>query len=169
MNNGREMANEQNLVPMNKQPPEVRKELGSKGGKNSGKIRREKRAMYEILNAMINQPIAANQKKAREALKKLGINSADATNGALINLQLINLALSGQVDAKVKLRAIELIHRFVDGQKIDVTTNGKDVTKIQSEPLQLHIVTSTNEYKKILEEINKEKEYKNSDFGENKD
>lgn len=163
------MANEQNLVPMNKQPPEVRKELGSKGGKNSGKIRREKRAMYEILNAMINQPIAANQKKAREALKKLGINSADATNGALINLQLINLALSGQVDAKVKLRAIELIHRFVDGQKIDVTTNGKDVTKIQSEPLQLHIVTSTNEYKKILEEINKEKEYKNSDFGENED
>lgn len=163
------MANEQNLVPMNKQPPEVRKELGSKGGKNSGKIRREKRAMYEILNAMINQPIAANQRRAREALKKLGIDSEDATNGALINLQLINLALSGQVDAKVKLRAIELIHRFVDGQKIDVTTNGKDVTKIQSDPLQLHIVTSTNEYKKILEEINKEKEYKNSDFGENED
>lgn len=163
------MANEQNLVPMNKQPPEVRKELGSKGGKNSGKIRREKRAMYEILNAMINQPIAANQKRAREALKKLGIDSEDATNGALINLQLINLALSGQVDAKVKLRAIELIHRFVDGQKFDVTTNGKDVTKIQSDPLQLHIVTSTNEYKKILEEINKEKEYKNSDFGENED
>lgn len=163
------MANEQNLVPMNKQPPEVRKKLGSKGGKNSGKIRREKRAMYEILNAMINQPIAANQKKAREALKRLGIDSEDATNGALINLQLINLALSGQVDAKVKLRAIELIHRFVDGQKIDVTTNGKDVTKIQSDPLQLHIVTSTNEYKKILEEINKEKEYKNSDFGENED
>lgn len=163
------MANEQNLVPMNKQPPEVRKELGSKGGKNSGKIRREKRAMYEILNAMINQPIAANQKRAREALKKLGIDSEDATNGALINLQLINLALSGQVDAKVKLRAIELIHRFVDGQKIDVTTNGKDFTKIQSDPLQLHIVTSTNEYKKILEEINKEKEYKNSDFGENED
>lgn len=163
------MANEQNLVPMNKQPPEVRKELGSKGGKNSGKIRREKRAMYEILNAMINQPIAANQKKAREALKRLGIDSEDATNGALINLQLINLALSGQVDAKIKLRAIELIHRFVDGQKIDVTTNGKDVAKIQSDPLQLHIVTSTNEYKKILEEINKEKEYKNTDFGEIED
>ena len=95
--------------------------------------------MYEILNAMINQPIAANQKKAREALKKLGINSADATNGALINLQLINLALSGQVDAKVKLRAIELIHRFVDGQKLDVTTNGKDITR---EPLMVEIIDS---------------------------
>lgn len=143
------MANEQNLVPMNKQPPEVRKELGSKGGKNSGKIRREKRAMYEILNAMINQPIAANQKKAREALKKLGINSADATNGALINLQLINLALSGQVDAKVKLRAIELIHRFIDGQKFDVTTNGKDVVK---DPLIVQVIDNRNQVDDINDE-----------------
>jgi hypothetical protein len=136
------MANEQNLVPMNKQPPEVRKKLGSKGGKNSGKIRREKRAMYEILNAMINQPIAANQRRAREALKKLGIDSEDATNGALINLQLINLALSGQVDAKVKLRAIELIHRFIDGQKFDVTTNGKDVVK---DPLIVQVIDNRNQ------------------------
>lgn len=143
------MANEQNLVPMNKQPPEVRKELGSKGGKNSGKIRREKRAMYEILNAMINQPIAANQKRAREALKKLGIDSEDATNGALINLQLINLALSGQVDAKVKLRAIELIHRFIDGQKFDVTTNGKDVVK---DPLIVQVIDNRNQVDDINDE-----------------
>lgn len=143
------MANEQNLVPMNKQPPEVRKKLGSKGGKNSGKIRREKRAMYEILNAMINQPIAANQKRAREALKKLGIDSEDATNGALINLQLINLALSGQVDAKVKLRAIELIHRFIDGQKFDVTTNGKDVVK---DPLIVQVIDNRNQVDDINDE-----------------
>lgn len=134
---------------MNKQPPEVRKELGSKGGKNSGKIRREKRAMYEILNAMINQPIAANQKRAREALKKLGIDSEDATNGALINLQLINLALSGQVDAKVKLRAIELIHRFIDGQKFDVTTNGKDVVK---DPLIVQVIDNRNQVDDINDE-----------------
>lgn len=143
------MANEQNLVPMNKQPPEVRKKLGSKGGKNSGKIRREKRAMYEILNAMINQPIAANQRRAREALKKLGIDSEDATNGALINLQLINLALSGQVDAKVKLRAIELIHRFIDGQKFDVTTNGKDVVK---DPLIVQVIDNRNQVDDINDE-----------------
>lgn len=134
---------------MNKQPPEVRKKLGSKGGKNSGKIRREKRAMYEILNAMINQPIAANQKRAREALKKLGIDSEDATNGALINLQLINLALSGQVDAKVKLRAIELIHRFIDGQKFDVTTNGKDVVK---DPLIVQVIDNRNQVDDINDE-----------------
>lgn len=143
------MANKQNLIPMNKQPPEVRRKLGSKGGKNSGRKRREKRAMYEILDAMINQPIAANQKRAREALKKLGIDSEDATNGALINLQLINLALSGQVDAKVKLRAIELIHRFIDGQKFDVTTNGKDVVK---DPLIVQVIDNRNQVDDINDE-----------------
>lgn len=54
-------------------------------------------------------------------------------------------------------------------KSIDVTTNGKDIAKIQSDPLQLHIVTSTDEYKKILEEINKEREHKNADFGEIED
>ena len=105
--------------------------------------------MYEILNAMINQPIAANQRRAREALKKLGIDSEDATNGALINLQLINLALSGQVDAKVKLRAIELIHRFIDGQKFDVTTNGKDVVK---DPLIVQVIDNRNQVDDINDE-----------------
>ncbi len=160
---------EENLIPMNKQPPDVRKKLGSKGGRNSGKSRREKRAMADVLRMMIEQPIPANQRNAVQALKKLGISSADATNAALINLQLVNLALSSSVDNKTKLRAIELIHRFIDGQKVDVTTNGKDVAKIQSDPLQLHIVTSTDEYKKILEEVNKEKKHKNSDFGEIED
>lgn len=160
---------EQNLIPMNKQPPEVQRELSRKGGRNSGKSRREKRAMADVLRMMIEQPIPANQRNAVQALKKVGISSADATNAALINLQLVNLALSSSVDNKTKLRAIELIHRFIDGQKVDVTTNGKDVAKIQSDPLQLHIVTSTDEYKKILEEVNKERKHKNSDFGEIED
>lgn len=160
---------EQNLIPMNKQPPEVQRELSRKGGRNSGKSRREKRAMADVLRMMIEQPIPANQRNAVQALKKVGISSADATNAALINLQLVNLALSSSVDNKTKLRAIELIHRFIDGQKVDVTTNGKYVAKIQSDPLQLHIVTSTDEYKKILEEVNKERKHKNSDFGEIED
>ena len=103
---------EQNLIPMNKQPPEVQRELSRKGGRNSGKSRREKRAMADVLRMMIEQPIPANQRNAAQALKKLGISSADATNAALINLQLVNLALSSSVDNKTKLRAIELIHRY---------------------------------------------------------
>lgn len=125
---------------MNKQPPEVQRKLSRKGGRNSGKSRREKRAMADVLRMMIEQPIpAANQRKAVQALKKLGISSSDATNAALINLQLVNLALSSSVDNKTKLRAIGLIHRFIDGQKVDVTTNGKDVAK---EPLVVQVIDS---------------------------
>ncbi len=131
--------NDENLIPMNKQPPEVRKKLGSKGGKRSAKVRREKRAMADVLRMMIEQPIPSNQKKAREALEKLGITSKDATNAALINLQLVNLALSSSVEDRVKLKAIELIHRFLDGQKVDVTTNGKEVAK---EPLIVQVIDS---------------------------
>lgn len=136
---------EQNLIPMNKQPPEVQRELSRKGGRNSGKSRREKRAMADVLRMMIEQPIPANQRNAVQALKKLGISSADATNAALINLQLVNLALSNSVDNKTKLRAIELIHRFIDGQKVDVTTNGKDVAK---EPLVVQVIDSREQVDK---------------------
>lgn len=60
---------EQNLIPMNKQPPEVQRELSRKGGRNSGKSRREKRAMADVLRMMIEQPIPANQRNAVLALK----------------------------------------------------------------------------------------------------
>lgn len=165
----RDKQREGNLIPMSKQPPEIRKRLGSKGGLNSAKVRRERRAMADILCLMMNKPISKSYVAAKKALAQLGITNKDATNGALINLQLVNLALSNSVDNKTKLRAIELIHRFIDGQKLDVTTNGNDIAKNQSDPLQLHIVTSTDEYKRILEEVNKERKHKNSDIGEIED
>lgn len=130
---------EQNLIPMNKQPPEVRKAMGRKGGIASGRAKREKKAMSEILRMMIDQPIDKANATIVSALKKVGISSEEATNGALINLQLMNLALSSSVDEKTKLRAIEMIHRFIDGQKVDVTTNGKEVTH---EPLVIEVIDS---------------------------
>ncbi len=75
---------------MNKQPPKVQRELSRKGGRNSGKSRSEKCAMADVLRMMIEQPIPANQRNAVQALKKLGISSADATKNYsfLMNLHL---------------------------------------------------------------------------------
>lgn len=140
---------EQNLIPMNKQPPEVRKAMGRKGGIASGRAKREKKAMSEILRMMIDQPIDKANATIVSALKKVGISSEEATNGALINLQLMNLALSSSVDEKTKLRAIEMIHRFLDGQKVDVTTNGKEVTH---EPLVIEVIDSREQVIKDDEE-----------------
>ena len=128
-----------NLIPMNKQSPEMRREMGRKGGYASAKVRREKKAMAETLRMMIDQPVDTNNQAVIKALRKVGIKSEEATNAALINLQLMNLALSSSVDEKTKLKAIELIHKFIDGQKVDVTTNGKEMVK---RPLVIEVIDS---------------------------
>lgn len=128
-----------NLIPMSERSPDFRKASGRKGGLNSAKVKRERKAMSDILRLMIDQPVDKHNDGILNALKKIGITSEEATNGALINLQLINLALSSSVDEKTKLRAIELIHKFLDGQKVDVTTNGRDVVQ---KPFVIEVIDS---------------------------
>lgn len=138
---------------MNRQPPEIRRELGRKGGRNSAEAKKVRKAMADILNQMINQPLPLNQKKARDALRKMGFTADEATNGALINLQLLNLALGGNIDVRVKLKAIEMIHKFVDGQKIDITTNGKDVKR---EPIIVEVIDSSEQVDRDTDEEEQE-------------
>ena len=134
---------------MSKRSQEERKRLGSKGGKNSAEAKKVRKAMTDILNQMINQPLPLNQKKARDALRRMGFAADEATNGALINLQLLNLALGGNIDTRVKLKAIEMIHKFIDGQKIDITTNGKDM---QREPIVIEVIDSREQVDKETED-----------------
>ena len=138
---------------MSKRSQEERKRLGSKGGKNSAEAKKVRKAMADILNQMINQPLPLNQKKARDALRKMGFTADEATNGALINLQLLNLALGGNIDVRVKLKAIEMIHKFVDGQKIDITTNGKDVKR---EPIIVEVIDSSEQVDRDTDEEEQE-------------
>ena len=138
---------------MSKRSQEERKRLGSKGGKNSAEAKKVRKAMADILNQMINQPLPLNQKKARDALRKMGFTAEEATNGALINLQLLNLALGGNIDVRVKLKAIEMIHKFVDGQKIDITTNGKDVKR---EPIIVEVIDSSEQVDRDTDEEKQE-------------
>lgn len=138
---------------MSKRSQEERKRLGSKGGRNSAEAKKVRKAMADILNQMINQPLPLNQKKARDALRKMGFTADEATNGALINLQLLNLALGGNIDVRVKLKAIEMIHKFVDGQKIDITTNGKDVKR---EPIIVEVIDSSEQVDRETDEEEQE-------------
>ena len=143
------MPNAENLIPMNRQPPEVRKEMGKRGGLAKARNRRNRKAMSEILKGMLDLPIPKSQAKMRTALKRMGVNAEDASNLALVCLQLINLTMSQNSDAKTKLRAIELIHRFTEGDKLDITTNGKDVAH---EPLIVQVIDSREQVDKEEEE-----------------
>lgn len=154
------MANEQNLIPLNRLPPEKRKEIGRKGGLKKSENMKKRKAMRDIIKEMLDRPISRTQAKTRTALRKMGVSGDDATNLAAVCLQLFNLSMNSQVESKTKLRAIEMIHKIVDGDSIDITTNGKDITQ---EPLQVHVVTNSDEYRKILDEIKLEKERKDSE------
>ena len=59
-------------------------------------------------------------------------------------------------------KGLDVLDRIIDRaygkvQHIDLTTQGE---KIQQDPLQVHVVTSSEEYAKVLAEIQKEKQIK---------
>ena len=61
-------------------------------------------------------------------------------------------------------KGIDILERVVDRaygkiQRIDLTSKGE---QIKQDPLQVHIVTTTEEYNKVLAEIQKEKERKDA-------
>ncbi len=61
-------------------------------------------------------------------------------------------------------KGIDVLDRIVDRaygkiQRIDLTSKGE---QIKSDPLQVHFVNSTEEYRKVLAEIQKEKERKDA-------
>ena len=62
-------------------------------------------------------------------------------------------------------KGIDVLDRIVDRaygkiQRIDLTSKGE---QIKSDPLQVHIVTNSEEYNKVLAEIQKEKERKDAE------
>lgn len=63
-------------------------------------------------------------------------------------------------------KGIDILERIINRaygskQQIDITTNGKD---LQREPLQIHYVNNSEEYNKILSEIEEEKQKKDAAF-----
>lgn len=62
-------------------------------------------------------------------------------------------------------KGIDVLDRIVDRaygkiQRIDLTSKGE---QIKSDPLQVHVVTNSEEYNKVLAEIQKEKERKDAE------
>lgn len=89
--------NEQNLKPNSERTPSERKQLASKAGKASGKARREKRKMKQLLEIALS--LRVTNKKGETASKK-----------EVIAIQLVNRAASGD------LRAIDLLTKLIGEQ-----------------------------------------------------
>lgn len=89
--------NEQNLKPNSERTPSGRKQLASKAGKASGKARREKRTMKQLLEIALS--LMVTNKKGETASRK-----------EVIAIQLVNRAASGD------LKAIDLLTKLIGEQ-----------------------------------------------------
>jgi len=111
------MANEGNL----KTPSaDKARELGSKGGIASGKARREKKAMKDTLNILLNMPLKDGRASNIETIKSVAsLNGKNLSVQEAIALAQIQKALRGDT------RAAEFI-RDASGNKLaeNVNVNG---------------------------------------------
>lgn len=116
------MAGQDNLVPIAKRSPEEVREMGRKGGKASGKARREKKLLKDQINLLLSLPL--KDKKAKEKLKALGINADNIDNQMAMVISMWQKAIKGDVQAFNTLRDTvgeKPIEEVNVNQKIDNT------------------------------------------------
>lgn len=106
------MANEQNLIPFNKRTESEQREYAKKGGKKSGEVRRQRKAMKEQAELLLSLPFKItdrNGTELKEVLQKLGIDEDNIDNQMAMIVALWKTALGNgrnQVSAVQELRDI---------------------------------------------------------------
>lgn len=93
------MANSENLIP---QAHTLTVEEASKGGKNSGKSRREKKTIQTILTDYLNQSVSSNASLEKIA-KTAGIKGKQSIKELVTAVCLLNTIKKGDID---KLQSI---------------------------------------------------------------
>lgn len=99
------MANEQNLIPFtSNQSREEAKKNGSKGGKKSGEVRRQRKAMKEQMEMLLTLPLK-NQEQ-HSFIASLGINEKEIDNQMALIVAMYAKALKGDVQAFNAIREV---------------------------------------------------------------
>ena len=110
------MANEQNLIPIqqvnSRRTREEHSEDSKKGGKKSGEVRKQRKAMKEQAELLLSLPFKLtdrNGNELKEVLQKLGIDEDNIDNQMAMIVALWKTALGNgrnQVSAVQELRDI---------------------------------------------------------------
>lgn len=99
------MANEQNLILFtSNQSREEAERNGRKGGKKSGEVRRQRKAMKEQMEMLLSLPFKS--KKQFDFMKKLGIKEDEIDNQMALIVALYGKALKGDVQAFNTIREV---------------------------------------------------------------
>ena len=94
------MANEKNLKPI-RSVSEAR-EKGKKGGKNSGKARREKKTIQKILSDYLDSDVK-DQKGLKKLASSVGIEGEQSVKELVTVVCILNTLQKGDVDKLQKL------------------------------------------------------------------
>ena len=84
--------NNDNLIPISSRSREERREMGRKGGRESGRVRREKKALNDFVNRMLDLPVT-NETVFNELLS-MGIAPEDINNRMLVAVALFRRAVA---------------------------------------------------------------------------
>lgn len=110
------MANTENLKPKNSnQSQDEAKKNGKKGGIASGKARRERKAMREQLEMLLNLPL--KNEKLTSQIKELGITEKEIDNQMALTISLYQEALKGNT------KAYEIIRDTIGEKPIEQVQN----------------------------------------------
>lgn len=109
---------ESNLIPTNRRSKEEARELGQKGGKRSGEIRREKKTQKEQLELLLSLPLQDVKDKngrsfKQQAMVLTGLSEEELDNQMALNIAMFKLVLSG---GKGAVQAYSLIFDKIAGQ-----------------------------------------------------
>lgn len=96
------MSKENNLIPLNERTKEEQREIAKKGGVASGKARRKKKLLKEIIDEIGESRL--NTDEAIDIAKVLGINKKDVTYDVAVMFKAVNEALDGNIKAMEFIR-----------------------------------------------------------------
>lgn len=119
------MANEENLIPLNKRTKSEQREIQRKGGIASGKVRKERADFKKKIDEVLSMEVFNPQLK--EMLEEKGLS---ATNQSAVAVKLLQQALKGN------MRAIELLAKM-NGNEGTKDTLDKKEQKARIKALEL--------------------------------
>ena len=115
-----EMSKENNLIPLNERTKEEQREIARKGGIASGKARRKKKLLRQIIDEIGESRLNTNE--AKDIAKALSINKRDVTYDVAIMFKAVNEALGGNIKAMEFIRDTRGQNNKNDnGVNIDIT------------------------------------------------
>ena len=141
------MPNEENLIPFNKRTENEQREIAKKGGRVSGKSRRRKKSMKQVMDMLLQMP--TNTPADWQMLIDMGIDTNNLDEETVNNLLIVNAALlakakTGDVSSIKELRNIIQDNAF-ENHKISIEKAYLDIERKKSEPS----LVNTKEYRGI--------------------